>query len=535
MNGSVMIKKIGKIMKKIMLLGLLAVLVWLLCMVFGYISRELKRVPQTMAGDGWEQEQTETGISITLQEFADSCVWLESYLEDNAITEEWQWSRDETVWKMIDRISTKDGGELSDRDAFLYRKLVYAGELHEQERKLPDYYNYLSETEGVFNAIWMYIATGQEREERQEALAAWAFETAEALKWQQGAGRLYPMEQLETAITQCHQLLAGEFLTSDVKLKEAVENLLSCLKDLDAAEDITGLCRLPMGADYYDCLLERETGSGLGAKEMYDRLSELRDMLSGRLQDMEQQTAGSSLCETGTDRLLELLMDNTRRQFGDTGSRAYELRELPEVLKNRYYIGFYQKDITNGNHVIYIDQTYANQNAYEKYEMLAHEGYPGHMYSSTFLEDVPYDRLEQCLSSKGCSEGWAVYSEFLAAQWLEEEREGYTVFLTQKLLDEVILSQMDIGIHALGWGETQLEDYCRQVYGEIRPEGAAAIGRKLSGQPAMYQSYVVGYWKVCQLEETYVKKGHSREEFVEWFLRYGQAAFTVIEQYEDLY
>ena len=93
---------------------------------------------------------------------------------------------------------------------------------------------------------------------------------------------------------------------------------------------------------------------------------------------------------------------------------------------------------------------------------------------------------------------------------------------------------MDIGIHALGWGETQLEDFCREVYGEIRPEGAAEIGRKLSGQPAMYQSYVVGYLKVCQLEEMYMENGHSREEFVEWFLLHGQAAFTIIEQYAGL-
>lgn len=520
-------------MRGILILGLLSALAGLLCMVFGYIFRQWKKVPQTTAGDGWEREQTENGMSITPWEFADSCAGLESYLEENAITETWQWSRDETVWEMIGRVSAYDGKELSDEDAFLYQELVYAGELHERERSLPDYYNYLSETDGVLNKIWMYIAMGQEDGGMQDVLAALVFETADALKWQQGAGQLYPAKQLETAITQCQQLLEGEFLADNAKLKEAVENLLSCLEELEGTEDITGLCQLPLGADYYDCLLERETGSGLDAKEMYASLSELRDTLSGRLQDMEQQTAGSRLCGTDTGQLLELLMRNTRRQFGDTGSKSYVLQELPELLKNQYYIGFYRKDITDGSHVIYIDQAYAGQNAYEKYEMLAHEGYPGHMYCDTCREGGPYDRLERCLSSKGYSEGWAVYSEFLAAQWLGEEREGYVAFLTQKLLDEVILSQMDIGIHALGWGETQLEDYCREVYGEIRPEGVTEIGRELSGQPAMYQSYAVGYMKVCQLEERYMKSGHSREEFVEWFLRYGQAAFTMIEQYAE--
>ena len=533
MNGPVMIKKIWKIMRGIIILGLLAVLVWLLYMALRHISQELKRVPQTMVGDGWEQGQTENGMSITPQEFADSCVWLESYLEENAIVEAWQWSRNETVWEMVDRISTYDRKELSDEDAFLYQELVYAGELHEREKSLPDYYNYLSETDGVLNEIWMYIATEQGSNERQDTLAALSFEAAAALKWQQEVGHLYPADQLEAAITQCHRLLEGEFLTSDSKLKEAIENLLSCLEELEGTGDIIGLCQLPLGVDYYDWLLEWETGSGLSAKEMYASLSELRDTLSGRLRDMEQQITGSRLCETDTGQLLELLMQNTRRQFGDTGSKLYVLQELPELLKNQYYIGFYRKDIMDGSHVIYIDQTYASQNAYEKYEMLAHEGYPGHMYCCTYQEDKPYGRLERCLSSKGYSEGWAVYSEFLAAQWLEEEREGYMTFLTQKLLDEVILSQMDIGIHALGWGETQLEDFCREVYGEIRPEGAAAIGRKLSGQPAMYQSYVVGYLKVCQLEEMYMKNGHSREEFVEWFMQYGQAAFTIIEQYAE--
>lgn len=531
MNGPVMTKKIRKIMRGIVILGLLMVLLY---MVFQHISQELKRVPQTMVGVGWEQEQTENGIFISPQEFADSCVWLERYLEENAIIETWQWSRDETVWEMLDQVSTYDRKELSDENAFLYQELVYAGELHEREKSLPNYYNYLSETDGVLNEIWMYIATEQGSGERLDALAALAFETAEALKWQQGAGHLYPVEQLETAIIQCHQLLDGEFLTSDAKLKEAVENLLSCLEELEGTEDIIGLCQLPLGADYYDYLLERETGSGLGAREMYTSLSELRDTLSERLQDMEQQDAGSRLCETDTGQMLELLVQNTQQQFGDTIRKTYLLRELPELLKNQYYIGFYRKNITDGSHVIYIDQTYAGQNAYEKYEMLAHEGYPGHMYCYIHQEDKPYDRLKCCLSSKGYSEGWAVYSEFLAAQWLEEEREGYMAFLTQKLLDEAILSQMDIGIHALGWGETQLEDYCREVYGEVRPEGAAAIGRKLSGQPAMYQPYVVGYMKVCQLEEMYMDNGHSREEFVEWFLQYGQAAFTIIEQYAEL-
>lgn len=524
-------KRVWKIWRRLGILIILAALTGLLCLVFGCVFREWNSLPRAMTGDGWEQNRDEDDISVSPREFAEICTELECFLEERGITETWQWKREEAVWERIERVMACDGRELSGDDAFLYQELVYVGELRGRERELPDYYNYLSETEGVLNELWMYAATEQGSYGGSEALAAWVTEASRALLRQQEVGRLYPASQLGDAITQCRQLLEEELPGSDIRLREAVEKLLSCLEELEGTEEITGLCQLPMGGAYYDVLLEWETGSGLTAKEMYDSLSELREALSMELSDMEGQDAGSRLQNADAGQLLALLEENTRLQFGYTGEESYELREMPEALGGRTYVGFYKKDLASDSHVVYIEQSSIHQNAYEKYEILAHEGFPGHLFFQICQQQRPYAGLRCCLSGKGCREGWAVYSEFLAAQWLEEDREGYRAFLIRKLLDEVILSQMDIGIHSFGWDQSRLTDYCREVYGEIRPEGVTAVGVKLSGQPAMYLSYAVGYMKVCELERAYMEIGHSREEFVEWFLRYGQTAFTMIEEY----
>lgn len=532
MSGSdgwdVMIRrKLRMILQGIMAIGICLVLVYLWGRIFKHISEEMAGAEQAVTGNGWET----AGISDG-EDSEELYLLLEQYLSEAAASGVLHLEQvtDERFWNALEKVQTAQEREAE--DGLLREKLIYAAELAEQRAALPDYRNYLADTDGVINEVLLYAASGERDDAREAVIVDQLRQAVSAMERQKTAGMVYSAGQLERAAAQCRQLLEeGELEESGADLTEAVENMLLYLSEQEGTDEWTGLCGLPSGSEYYDYLLERETGTGMTAGEMYDYLTGLRAELELQLQQLEEKPIGEELQTLTAQQILEQLQQHTRQELIDTIGREYRICGMPELLQNRNYIGFYRYEPGADGDVICIDETYAARNAYEKYEMLAHEGYPGHMYCYSFQDSGRYEMLDYYLMSPGFSEGWAVYSEFLAAGWLDEDEEGYLAFITRKLRDEVILSQMDIGIHAFGWEETQLADYCREAYGQIEEEGIAEIGRALAEDPAMYQAYTVGYGKICQLREIYLESGKSEADFVRWLLQDCRAPLKLAEQH----
>lgn len=63
--------------------------------------------------------------------------------------------------------------------------------------------------------------------------------------------------------------------------------------------------------------------------------------------------------------------------------------------------------------VIYINQGHIPDDL-DFYTTLAHEGYPGHLYQTTYFASTNPAPLRSLLNFGGYTEGWATYSEMMS-------------------------------------------------------------------------------------------------------------------------
>lgn len=476
------------------------------------------------------------------------------------------------IWETLSGIGTIGESGLSDEEWLLRQKLCWSWERYEEACQLPDYSSVFSELTGVLNKMpevfytW-HFETGEDVEAYGKALEqipGLLGRLGEQLKRQELAGLVYPQSVLEGQIQSCERQLAEEsvfledyarrvracdFLSDEEKEsfiaanRGAVETyvwepyraLLARLKELRPAEECRGLGAYPEGKRYYEHLLKLVTGSALSADEMYAYLEEKRELVEEKLSGMEAVTepAQADLYALSAEEILSMLYGNMTGYPGFSGV-AYVVEEIPEKLDARLYQAFYMRDDRSGANYIYIGRGAKTGTWLSLYQTLAHEALPGHMYCYNFPGQVLYPRLQGQLKCMGYSEGWALFAERSAADWLTDRdlREAYIKRFYEKLYDEIVLSQIDIGIHALGWTLRDTEDFSVRAYGAGSREASEAVMETLSQNPCAYQPYVMGYFEIEELQSKYgVGRGISQWEFIEAYMWCGQAPFWIVDAY----
>ncbi|TKS53216.1 DUF885 domain-containing protein [Luteimonas yindakuii] len=129
-----------------------------------------------------------------------------------------------------------------------------------------------------------------------------------------------------------------------------------------------------------------------------------------------------------------------------------------------------------------------------------HEGLPGHHMQISIaqeLEGVPTFRTQY--SSTAYSEGWGLYSEWLAKEMPDTYTDPYSEY--GRLMSEMwraIRLVVDTGMHAKGWTEEQAVDYFRQ--NASVPEAAIRSEvRRYLIMPGQATAYKVGMIRIQQL------------------------------------
>lgn len=148
--------------------------------------------------------------------------------------------------------------------------------------------------------------------------------------------------------------------------------------------------------------------------------------------------------------------------------------------------------------------------------MLAHEGYPGHLYQSAYFNDrepVPVRRLLAC---GGYNEGWGLYSELYAYSFDNGLPEAVKPLMRcSEASSYGLYALLDICIHYDGWDLATTTSYLENSYGFTDPESAREIylaiidnpGNspeilyRLSGNPDHAPGSRGGTWKQIQRQE----------------------------------
>ena len=321
----------------------------------------------------------------------------------------------------------------------------------------------------------------------------------------------------------------------------AYEKLISSLEELrGSGENEKGLVNLPDGADYYELVVRRSTGSERSVEEMEDLT---RRQITDDLEAMEQvlgitteeaQEAAASMTQDSAGLTLSKLQDGIKEAFPEAPDTALEVKYVPEEMEEHLSPAFYMiPAIDNtGENVIYINRAHMNDDL-TLFTTLAHEGYPGHLYQTIYYESTDPDPVRSVMDFGGYVEGWATYAE-MGSYYLTPLSKEQAVLLQKN--SSIILglyALADMGIHYEGWSRMDTVAFFSN-YGITDSEMIERIYELIIGSPGNYLKYYIGYVEFLELKKDWAEEkgtGFSQKEFHEAVLKVGPAPFDIVEKY----
>ena len=321
----------------------------------------------------------------------------------------------------------------------------------------------------------------------------------------------------------------------------AYEKLISSLEELrGSGENEKGLVNLPDGADYYELVVRRSTGSERSVEEMEDLT---RRQITDDLEAMEQvlgitteeaQEAAASMTQDSAGLTLSKLQDGIKEAFPEAPDTALEVKYVPEEMEEHLSPAFYMiPAIDNtGENVIYINRAHMNDDL-TLFTTLAHEGYQGHLYQTVYYESTDPDPVRSVMDFGGYVGGWATYAE-MGSYYLTPLSKEQAVLLQKN--SSIILglyALADMGIHYEGWSRMDTVAFFSN-YGITDSETIERIYELIIGSPGNYLKYYIGYVEFLELKKDWAEEkgtGFSQKEFHEAVLEVGPAPFDIVEKY----
>ena len=168
------------------------------------------------------------------------------------------------------------------------------------------------------------------------------------------------------------------------------------------------------------------------------------------------------------------------------------------------------------------------------YYVLAHEGFPGHLYQFTWYQaSEGYKPLRHELTFMGYEEGWANYVErtMLLRSGLDKTSAEY-LYLSE-ILSFMIYAASDIAVNGLGYDQEELSEYIENV--GFDPAYAEELYELSVEMPGSYIPYGYGAARFLEFRERAEQAlgdDFDEEEFHEVLLTYGPRPLELVE--EDL-
>lgn len=293
-----------------------------------------------------------------------------------------------------------------------------------------------------------------------------------------------------------------------------------------------GLCFFENGSEFYEHLAATSTGSSRSIKE-------LQTLTKKQIQQdlLDIQTTldenPSILSETvsytcSPEEALNTLQHKISDSFPASSNVNIEIKHVPDGLAEYLSPAFYLIPAIDNysDNVIYINDAY-DMDELSLFTTLAHEGYPGHLYQTTYYASTNPDPIRIYLNFPGYVEGWATYAEMCSYYISPLEKPLSTLMQKNSSVILGLYAYADMGIHYDGWNlEDTVDFFCS--YGIEEEETIAEIYKMILGNPANYLSYYIGYVEILELKKEFTG---SQLEFHKRLLDIGPAPFEIIQKH----
>lgn len=336
----------------------------------------------------------------------------------------------------------------------------------------------------------------------------------------------------------------------------AYQSLITSLGQLRSTQNqALGLYHTPGGLSYFEHLLKYTVGTDLTISQIsrllddqmetdYETVYAAIEQGINLLDETATTTATeNSVSESTTANIsspLYLLLDLQERikeDFPTPPDTNFQVKTVPDSLAPYLSPAFYLTppvDATQEN-TIYINPS-QNTDEITLLTTLAHEGYPGHLYQHTFEQLDSYDPIRSLIYVGGYTEGWGLYSELYAYDFLDMNKTKANALRALSSLNYAICASLDLSVHGMGWNEAQCVSYLAS-FGITDTTQIHKLYLQLLEEPGNYLKYYLGYLEICRLKESALalSSNWSLYDFHNWFLTTGPAPFSILtERLENL-
>ena len=368
----------------------------------------------------------------------------------------------------------------------------------------------------------------------------------------------FALRTLQEKVDELDEISAENKENYKKQIQEAFERsfLPSIQKIIDAMNEMKGgnnntegYAAFPNGAEYFEVLLNYNMGlidaSATEIKKFMEERNEshMNSFLDYMTSNPEAlATVFSEETETTgyTDyhEILEYVKSKMYQDHPEVKHLEYNVEpaDPEEKLDEKNVVAYFVIPALDGDHTqqMRINPSSKEVNTLDSYETITHEGFPGHMYQHAYIYDNIESDYIKTLSVDGNVEGYAVYAQYGALDYLDNVQDASKVVtaLNSKVA-YLVHSIADIGINY-----EEMKSYYTEAGYELTDEDSLELYNFLRCAPSTYEAYSCGYELIAMLRERAEEKLGDKFNALEFntaLLNAGPTPYTVVQRHINEY
>ena len=330
--------------------------------------------------------------------------------------------------------------------------------------------------------------------------------------------------------------LKEHFIPAYTNLSKSLESI----KGSHAKEN--GLSGYKKGKQYYAYLVASLTGTDSSVETLKKRIEnqiesdlfEVQTRLKSQPELIRQMT-DSAITLSEPEEILQNLQQQIQNDFPALDDTSYTIKYIPKALESVLSPAFFLVPPldSDGSNTIYINNSASSEQ--NLYTILAHEGYPGHLYQSAYFNHKTPIPLRRLLTCGGYNEGWGLYSELYSYSFDNGLPEDVKPLMARSEASSYgLYAFLDICIHYDGWSLDKTTNYLQTSYGFTDLDAAREIYLAILDNPGNYLEYYTGYLEILSMRQTAEETLGNQfdpKEFHRFILSMDGASFRVIKPY----
>ena len=335
---------------------------------------------------------------------------------------------------------------------------------------------------------------------------------------------------------ELRQLSSSHLQLLQQSLFAAYHSVMERLKEIyPLAHARTGLSGYENGRTYYEAWLQYICGTDMTIEEIRRRLylQMAADMTAAQKLDLSTLSLDDPYTALDADAMLSQLSTVIQPYFPAAATVHWTVRDVQPELRSFSSPAYYMIPPVDAytDNTIYINPQ-EDLRGFSLYTTLAHEGFPGHLYQTTYFYETSPDLIRRLLSFGGYTEGWATYTESLLCELSVSTYEGARLYWLDRSLNLCLSSLLDLCIHADGWDLDRTASFLAD-FGITDTDAADDLYQYCIENPGNYLRYYLGCLSFLDLRSDIgqeLGENFSLSDFHEAILSTGPCSFPVLTQ-----